>query len=63
VFGAAIPPKYVAPFSWVDGDAVTEFRLAKFLDIATKVMSRRSVALSERGRRQLSASHAKSRSA
>jgi len=63
VFGAPMPPKYVPPFSWVDGDAITEFRLAKFLDIATRVMSRRSVALSERGRRQLSASHAKSRSA
>jgi len=63
VFGSGIPPKYVPPFSWVDGDNVTEFRLPKFLDIATRVMSRRSVALSERGRRQLSASHAKGRSA
>jgi UDP-N-acetylglucosamine diphosphorylase / glucose-1-phosphate thymidylyltransferase / UDP-N-acetylgalactosamine diphosphorylase / glucosamine-1-phosphate N-acetyltransferase / galactosamine-1-phosphate N-acetyltransferase len=61
VFGSEMPPKYVPPFSWVDGDQVTEFRLPKFLDIATRVMSRRSVALSERGRRQLSASHAKSR--
>ncbi len=63
VFGSAMPPKYVPPFSWVDGESVSDFRLAKFLDIATRVMSRRSIALSERGRRQLSASHAKSRSA
>jgi UDP-N-acetylglucosamine diphosphorylase / glucose-1-phosphate thymidylyltransferase / UDP-N-acetylgalactosamine diphosphorylase / glucosamine-1-phosphate N-acetyltransferase / galactosamine-1-phosphate N-acetyltransferase len=63
VFGSEMPPKYVPPFSWVEGDKVTEFRLPKFLDIATRMMSRRSVALSERGRRQLSASHAKSRSA
>jgi hypothetical protein len=60
VFGSAMPPKYVPPFAWVDGEEITEFRLAKFLDIATRVMSRRSVALSERARRQLSASHAKS---
>jgi len=63
LFGAEMPPKYVPPFSWVDGETISEFRLAKFLDIATRVMSRRSIALSERGRRQLSASHAKSRGA
>jgi len=62
VFGSGMPPKYVPPFSWLDGQQVTEFRLPKFLDIASRVMSRRSVALSERARRQLSASHAKSRS-
>ena len=62
VFGSATPPKYVPPFSWVDGETISEFRLAKFLEIAERVMSRRSVALGERGRRQLSASHAKSRS-
>jgi UDP-N-acetylglucosamine diphosphorylase/glucosamine-1-phosphate N-acetyltransferase len=63
VFGSGIPPKYVPPFSWLDGEQVTEFRLPKFLEIASRVMSRRSVAFSERARRQLSASHAKSRSA
>jgi UDP-N-acetylglucosamine diphosphorylase/glucosamine-1-phosphate N-acetyltransferase len=62
VFGSETPPKYIPPFSWVDGESMTEFRLSKFLDIATRVMSRRSVALSDRARRQLSASHAKSRS-
>jgi UDP-N-acetylglucosamine diphosphorylase/glucosamine-1-phosphate N-acetyltransferase len=61
VFGSDTSPKYVPPFSWVDGEAISEFRLAKFLEIAERVMSRRSVVLGERGRRQLSASHAKSR--
>lgn len=61
VFGSAMPPKYIPPFSWVDGDDVSEFRLAKFLEIAARVMSRRSVTLSERARRQLGASHAKGR--
>ena len=46
-----------------DGSAISDFRLAKFLDIAALVMSRRSIELSERGRRQLSAAHAKSRGA
>ncbi|MEP7066343.1 MAG: putative sugar nucleotidyl transferase [Gemmatimonadota bacterium] len=63
VFGSEMPPKFVPPFTWMDGQQASEFRLPKFLDIASRVMSRRSVALSERGRRQLSASHAKSRSA
>jgi UDP-N-acetylglucosamine diphosphorylase/glucosamine-1-phosphate N-acetyltransferase len=63
VFGSEMPPKYVPPFSWVDGESISDFRLEKFLEIAARVMSRRSVALGERGRRQLSASHAKSRSA
>ncbi|MBA2685963.1 MAG: hypothetical protein H0U66_15880 [Gemmatimonadaceae bacterium] len=63
VFGTEMPPKYVPPFSWADGRELSDFRLPKFLDIATRVMSRRSVELSERGRRALSAAHAKSRSA
>jgi len=63
VFGSEMPPKYVPPFSWVDGSEISDFRLAKFLEIAARVMSRRSIELSERGRRQLSAAHAKSREA
>jgi UDP-N-acetylglucosamine diphosphorylase/glucosamine-1-phosphate N-acetyltransferase len=63
VFGSEMPPKYVPPFSWVDGSEITDFRLAKFLEIAARAMSRRSIELSERGRRQLSAAHAKSRGA
>jgi UDP-N-acetylglucosamine diphosphorylase/glucosamine-1-phosphate N-acetyltransferase len=62
VFGSMMPPKYVAPFSWFDGEGASEFRLDKFLEIAARVMSRRSVTLSERARRQLGAAHAKGRS-
>jgi hypothetical protein len=62
VFGAAMPPKYVPPFSWGEGSSLEEFRLQKFLEIAERVMARRSTTLSERGRRQLGASHAKGRS-
>ena len=62
VFGTQMPPKYVPPFSWGEGSTLEEFRLQKFLEIAERVMARRSVTLSERGRRQLTASHAKARS-
>jgi UDP-N-acetylglucosamine diphosphorylase/glucosamine-1-phosphate N-acetyltransferase len=62
VFGSEMPPKFVPPFTWMDGQQATDFRLPKFLDIAARVMSRRSVVLSDRARRQLSAAHAKSRS-
>lgn len=62
VYGTQMPPKFVPPFSWGEGDALEEFQLEKFLEIAERVMSRRSVALSARGRRQLGAAHAKGRS-
>jgi UDP-N-acetylglucosamine diphosphorylase/glucosamine-1-phosphate N-acetyltransferase len=31
LFGAAMPPKYVPPFSWGTGEELIEFRLEKFL--------------------------------
>ncbi len=61
IFGSEMPPKYVPPFSWGEGAKMEEYRLAKFLEVTTRAMSRRSIALGERGRRQLSAAHAKSR--
>ena len=53
-----MPAKVVAPFSWCDGKSVKTYDLDKFLDVAERVMARRSVALSDRGREQLAASHA-----
>jgi UDP-N-acetylglucosamine diphosphorylase / glucose-1-phosphate thymidylyltransferase / UDP-N-acetylgalactosamine diphosphorylase / glucosamine-1-phosphate N-acetyltransferase / galactosamine-1-phosphate N-acetyltransferase len=61
IFGSVMPPKHVPPFSWGEGAQLDEYRLAKFLEIATRAMARRSIELGERGRRQLSAAHAKSR--
>ena len=46
------------PFAWSDGDSFKTYRLDKFLEVAARVMARRSVVLSERGREQLSAAHA-----
>ena len=53
-----MPPKVVAPFAWSDGDSFKTYRLDKFLEVAERVMGRRAVVLSERGREQLSAAHA-----
>jgi UDP-N-acetylglucosamine diphosphorylase/glucosamine-1-phosphate N-acetyltransferase len=53
LYGSAMPPRYVDPFSWGEGDDLGEYRLAKFLDTAERSMARRSVELGERGRRYL----------
>lgn len=47
LFGGAMPPKYVPPFSWGSGDELSEFRLEKFLETAGRVMERRDVELDE----------------
>jgi UDP-N-acetylglucosamine diphosphorylase / glucose-1-phosphate thymidylyltransferase / UDP-N-acetylgalactosamine diphosphorylase / glucosamine-1-phosphate N-acetyltransferase / galactosamine-1-phosphate N-acetyltransferase len=47
LFGAAMPPKYVTPFSWGTGDELTEFRADKFLEVAERAMARRGQDLSE----------------
>jgi UDP-N-acetylglucosamine diphosphorylase/glucosamine-1-phosphate N-acetyltransferase len=53
LYGSAMPPRYVEPFSWGEGDDLGEYRLAKFLDTAERSMARRNVELGERGRRYL----------
>ncbi len=53
LYGSAMPPRYVEPFSWGEGEALVEYRLAEFLEAAQRVMARRGIALDERGRRYL----------
>lgn len=53
LFGAAMPPKYVPPFSWGSGEELTEYRLDRFLEVAERAMGRRKVRLAEGARRQL----------
>ena len=60
IYGGAIPPKYVPPFSWGEGDDLSMYRLDKFLSNTARVMSRRGVTLSESEKRQLAAAHARS---
>ena len=47
LFGGRMPPTYVPPFSWGSGVDLTEFRLDKFLEVATCAMGRRGMELGE----------------
>ena len=64
LYGAAMPPKYVPPFSWGSGSDLTGYALDRFLQTAATVMARRGVELEpgmrdvlvrahERGRKDL----------
>jgi UDP-N-acetylglucosamine diphosphorylase/glucosamine-1-phosphate N-acetyltransferase len=53
LYGAAMPPKYVPPFSWGTGDELVPYRLDKFLNVAERAMGRRDVTLPEAERAQL----------
>jgi UDP-N-acetylglucosamine diphosphorylase/glucosamine-1-phosphate N-acetyltransferase len=55
LYGAAMPPKYVPPFSWGTGEELTAYRVDKFMEVAERAMSRRHVELSEGARGQLQA--------
>ncbi len=55
VFGATRPPKYVAPFAWgTDGEIMT---VEGFLTVASRVMPRRDVALTDEVRQMLEELH------
>ena len=54
----AMPPKVVPPFAWGEPGKFETYRLDKFLEVAARVMARRSVVLSARAREQLAAAHA-----
>jgi len=45
LFGGEMPPGYVPPFSWGNGLDLVEFKLDKFLEVATQAMGRRGVQL------------------
>jgi UDP-N-acetylglucosamine diphosphorylase/glucosamine-1-phosphate N-acetyltransferase len=53
LYGTAMPPGYVQPFSWGEGRDLGEYQLSKFLSTAAAVMERRGVDLDERGQRYL----------
>lgn len=61
LFGAAMPPKHVPPFSWGTGEELVAFRLERFLEVAERAMARRNVALSDGMRQQLAAAWERSR--
>ena len=47
LFGAAMPPRWVPPFSWGSGESLVEHRREAFLESAVMAMSRRGVAADE----------------
>jgi UDP-N-acetylglucosamine diphosphorylase/glucosamine-1-phosphate N-acetyltransferase len=47
LFGGRMPPTYVPPFSWGSGVDLTEFRLDRFLEVATCAMGRRGMEVGE----------------
>ncbi|HET7230051.1 MAG TPA: putative sugar nucleotidyl transferase [Longimicrobium sp.] len=53
LYGAAMPPKYVPPFSWGTGDDLAAYRVDKFLQVAARAMERRKVTLGDGARAQL----------
>jgi UDP-N-acetylglucosamine diphosphorylase/glucosamine-1-phosphate N-acetyltransferase len=56
VFGSAMPPKAVAPFSWGESEPYDVYKIEKFLESTEKVMARRKVTLTDRMKQQLKAS-------
>jgi UDP-N-acetylglucosamine diphosphorylase / glucose-1-phosphate thymidylyltransferase / UDP-N-acetylgalactosamine diphosphorylase / glucosamine-1-phosphate N-acetyltransferase / galactosamine-1-phosphate N-acetyltransferase len=62
LFGAAMPPKFVPPFSWGSGSELTEYRVDKFLEVAERALGRRGVKLSAGMRGVLEAAWKRSRS-
>ncbi|HSJ24992.1 MAG TPA: putative sugar nucleotidyl transferase [Longimicrobiales bacterium] len=58
LFGSAMPPKYVPPFSWGTGTELVEFRADKFLELTATVMRRRSLELADGMRGMLERAHA-----
>ncbi|HKW49461.1 MAG TPA: putative sugar nucleotidyl transferase [Gemmatimonadaceae bacterium] len=57
VYGGQTPPKAVAPFAWGSAPPYSVYRLDKFLEVVERVMARRQVKLTDRGREQLAAAH------
>ena len=55
VYGTATLPKTIPPFAWGDQPPYSTYEMAKFLDVARRMMSRRQLELSERGARALKA--------
>jgi UDP-N-acetylglucosamine diphosphorylase / glucose-1-phosphate thymidylyltransferase / UDP-N-acetylgalactosamine diphosphorylase / glucosamine-1-phosphate N-acetyltransferase / galactosamine-1-phosphate N-acetyltransferase len=55
VYGATMPPKAVAPFSWGEAGSFEPYQMDKFLDVAERMMARRQVPLEEGTRTQLRA--------
>ncbi|HEY4953511.1 MAG TPA: putative sugar nucleotidyl transferase [Gemmatimonadaceae bacterium] len=58
VYGASTVPKYVAPFAWGSAEPYRLYEIEKFIAVARRMMERRHVELTERGRKHLATAHA-----
>lgn len=47
IYGAGFPPKYIPSFSWGGAEALTTYDLEKSIEVAERVMARRSITLTE----------------
>jgi UDP-N-acetylglucosamine diphosphorylase/glucosamine-1-phosphate N-acetyltransferase len=63
VFGGGMPPRYVPPFSWgsARGEEFEAYDLEKFIEVAARVMARRSVPFSDGVRRHYEEVYRRSR--
>src|SRR5206468_12682227 len=61
IYGSAMPPRYVPPFSWGTGDDLSAYRQDRFLEVAERAMARRKVTLGEGARAQLHAAWSRGR--
>jgi UDP-N-acetylglucosamine diphosphorylase/glucosamine-1-phosphate N-acetyltransferase len=59
VFGGNMPPKVVPPFAWGDHLPYDTYDVARFLEVAERMMSRRHVELGQKARKQLAEAHKK----
>ena len=57
IYGAAMPPKLVAPFAWGDTPPYKTWEIEKFLVVAERVMARRNVTMTPGMRRSLAAAY------
>lgn len=62
LFGGVMPPRSVPPFSWGAGDALEEYDLERFLEVAERTLSRRDLPLTDNARTLLSRAWEKTRS-
>ena len=61
VYGSAMPGKHVPAFSWGEASSLGAYQLDKLLDVTTRAMARRDVALGDDGRALLGAAYARAR--
>jgi UDP-N-acetylglucosamine diphosphorylase/glucosamine-1-phosphate N-acetyltransferase len=53
VFGQGTASKYVPPFAWGNGEPYGTYEIEKFIEVASRMMTRRHVELTDSGRKQL----------